>query len=317
MWHGQFMLLPLIRMSDVPVDVMLARHGDAEALGQTLKHFDMQLIRGAGAGSRAKDRGGTHAFRAAVQSLRDGRTVAMTADVPGAEARRAGLGIVMVARQSGRPILPVAIATSRYISFNAGERSTVNLPYSGIGFAVGPLVTVPREAPPEQLETYRQAVEDGLNIATEFAYQRASADPTRATPLAARNGRTGSACASRPTASSPAWPGPSPASSARAARQGRPRTSAGAARSRQRCAAGRQAGLVPCRQRRRDQCHPAADGGAGRGRRSATTTSLQPRRSRAQGASQESGKSLSIDCGDARRPGAGAPAARRRRHPRS
>ena len=116
MWHGQFMLLPLIRMSDVAVDVMLARHGDAEALGQTLKHFDMQLIRGAGAGSRAKDRGGAHAFRAAVQSLRDGRTVAMTADVPGGEARRAGLGIVMVARQSGRPILPVAIATSRYIS---------------------------------------------------------------------------------------------------------------------------------------------------------------------------------------------------------
>ena len=190
MWHGQFMLLPLIRMSDVPVDVMLARHGDAEALGQTLKHFDMQLIRGAGAGSRAKDRGGTHAFRAAVQSLRDGRTVAMTADVPGAEARRAGLGIVMVARQSGRPILPVAIATSRYISFNTWSRMTVNLPYSGIGFAVGPLVTVPREAPPEQLETYRQAVEDGLNIATELAYQRASADPTRATPLAARNGGT-------------------------------------------------------------------------------------------------------------------------------
>ena len=26
MWHGQFMLLPLIRLSDVPVDVMLARH---------------------------------------------------------------------------------------------------------------------------------------------------------------------------------------------------------------------------------------------------------------------------------------------------
>ena len=115
MWHGQFMLLPLIRLADIPVDVMLARHGDAEALGQTLKHFNMHLIRGAGAGSRSKDRGGTHAFRAAVQSLRDGRTVAMTADVPGEEARRAGLGIVMVARQSGRPILPVAVATSRYI----------------------------------------------------------------------------------------------------------------------------------------------------------------------------------------------------------
>jgi 3-deoxy-D-manno-octulosonic-acid transferase len=188
MWHGQFMLLPLIRMSDVPVDVMLARHGDAEALGQTLKHFNMQLIRGAGAGSRAKDRGGTHAFRAAVQSLRDGRTVAMTADVPGDTARRSGLGIIMVARQSGRPILPVAIATSRYISFNTWSRMTVNLPYSGVGFAVGPLVTVPRDAPTEQLESYRQAVENGLNIATDLAYKRANADPTRATPHAAREG---------------------------------------------------------------------------------------------------------------------------------
>jgi 3-deoxy-D-manno-octulosonic-acid transferase len=188
MWHGQFMLLPLIRMSDVPVDVMLARHGDAEALGQTLKHFDMELIRGAGAGSRAKDRGGSHAFRAAVQSLRDGRTVAMTADVPGGEARRAGLGIVMVARQSGRPILPVAIATSRYISFNTWSRMTVNLPYSGMGFAVGPLVTVPRDADPEQLEACRLAVEAGLNTATDLAYSRAGADPTRATPhAAARN----------------------------------------------------------------------------------------------------------------------------------
>ena len=39
MWHGQFMLLPLIKMSDVPVDVMLARHGDAEAAGPDAQAF--------------------------------------------------------------------------------------------------------------------------------------------------------------------------------------------------------------------------------------------------------------------------------------
>ena len=49
MWHGQFMLLPLIKPSYIPVDVMLARHRDAAFLGEALKHFDMQLIRGAGA----------------------------------------------------------------------------------------------------------------------------------------------------------------------------------------------------------------------------------------------------------------------------
>jgi 3-deoxy-D-manno-octulosonic-acid transferase len=185
MWHGQFMLLPLIKPAFIPVDIMLARHRDAEVLGEALRHFDMQLIRGAGAASRAKDRGGAHAYLSAVQALRDGRTVAMTADVPGAQARRAGPGIVMVARQSGRPILPVAIATSRYLAFNTWSRMTVNLPFSGLGFAVGPMVRVPREATPEELEACRREVESSLNYATAHAYARAGGDPRRATPRSA------------------------------------------------------------------------------------------------------------------------------------
>lgn len=182
MWHGQFMLLPLVKQPGFETDVMLARHRDAELMGVTLRHFDMHLIRGAGAADRGKDRGGSHAYRAAVQCLREGRSVAMTADVPGGEARRAGLGVVMVARQSGRPILPMAIATSRYIAFNSWSRMTLNLPWSDLGFAVGEPVHVPRNVDTADLETYREAVERSLNTATEMAYARARADPLRATP---------------------------------------------------------------------------------------------------------------------------------------
>ena len=161
---------------------MLARHSDAEFLGEALKRFDMQLIRGAGAAGRGKDRGGSHAYRAAIQALREGRAVAMTADVPGGQARRAGLGIVMAAKQSGRPILPVAIATTRYLALNSWSRMKINLPYSNLGFAVAPVIQVPREASDEELEHYRQQVEEGLNSATQQAYARAGADPMRAAP---------------------------------------------------------------------------------------------------------------------------------------
>jgi 3-deoxy-D-manno-octulosonic-acid transferase len=182
MWHGEFMLLPLIKPRDLATDVMLARHGDAEFLGEALKQFDMQLIRGAGAAGRGKDRGGAHAYRAAIQALRDGRAVAMTADVPGGQARKAGLGIVMAAKQSGRPIVPVAIATKRYFALNTWSRMTINLPYSSLGFAAGSAVHVPHEATSEDLERYRHAVEAGLNAATELAYARAGGDAERATP---------------------------------------------------------------------------------------------------------------------------------------
>jgi 3-deoxy-D-manno-octulosonic-acid transferase len=182
MWHGQFMLLPLARQENIPVDIMLARHGDAELMGAVLREFGMNLIRGAGAGGRRKDRGGVHAFRAAVQSLREGRSVGMTADVPGGEARRAGLGVVMVARASGRPIMPMAVATSRYLALNSWSRMTVNLPWSDMGFAIGKVVHVPRDANDEQLEACRQEVERSLNAATALAYARADADASRATP---------------------------------------------------------------------------------------------------------------------------------------
>ena len=48
MWHGQFLLLPLIKPKTVQVSNMVARHSDGEMVGRMLLNFDMGLIRGAG-----------------------------------------------------------------------------------------------------------------------------------------------------------------------------------------------------------------------------------------------------------------------------
>lgn len=182
MWHGQFMLLPLIKPPHIPVHIILARHRDAEFMGAALRRFNLELIRGAGSNQREGDRGGSHAFRAALQALRDEITIGMTADMPPGPARRAGLGIVTIARMSGRPIVPVALATSHYHSFNTWSRMTLNLPFSKIGFCMGEPISVPRTCGTEELERLRKKVEDSLNEATAEAYRMAGADPSRATP---------------------------------------------------------------------------------------------------------------------------------------
>ncbi len=185
MWHGQFMLLPVLARSGIPTRVMLAMHSDAEAMGEALRRFDLDLVRGAGAGLKGKDRGGAHAFRAAAHALDEGFSLAMTADVPPGPARRAGHGIVTLAKVTGRPILPVALASSRYLSLNTWSRMTINLPLSRIGASIGEVIHVPAKASVEELERYRLRVEQQLNIATFDAYARAGADPRRATPGAA------------------------------------------------------------------------------------------------------------------------------------
>jgi 3-deoxy-D-manno-octulosonic-acid transferase len=182
-WHGQFMMSSGFRPSpETKVAAMVARHGDAELIGAAMARFGVELIRGAGAGGRRKDRGGAYALRQAVRYLKDGYSIVMTADVPPGPARRAGMGIVMMARLSGRPIVPCAAATSRFKSLNTWSRMTINLPGSKLAYVAGDPIWVPPDAGETELEVARAQLERALNAATARAYAIAGADLARATP---------------------------------------------------------------------------------------------------------------------------------------
>jgi 3-deoxy-D-manno-octulosonic-acid transferase len=182
-WHGQFMMTSGFRPTpETKVAAMVARHGDAELIGAAMAKLGVELIRGAGAGGRRKDRGGAYALRQAVRYLKDGYSIVMTADVPPGPARRAGIGIIMMARLSGRPIVPCAAATSRFRSLNTWSRMTINLPGSTLAYVAGDPIWVPPDAGEAELEFARVQLERALNAVTARAYALAGADLKRATP---------------------------------------------------------------------------------------------------------------------------------------
>ena len=84
-------------------------------------------------------------------------------------ARVAGMGVVKLAQFSGRPIYPVALATSRRIVLDNWDRTVINLPFSRIGGVAGNPIPVPRDADAQTLEAARQMVEDELNRITARA----------------------------------------------------------------------------------------------------------------------------------------------------
>ena len=104
-----------------------------------------------------------------ASALAQGYNVALTADVPKI-SRVAGLGIVMLARESGRPIFPVAIATSLRIELDNWDRSAINLPFGRGALVGGERIRVPADAGEATLESYRLEVEAALNAATARAY---------------------------------------------------------------------------------------------------------------------------------------------------
>ena len=130
----------------------------------------MGTIRGSGDhGGRFDRKGGVRAFIAMRDALEEGWNMVMTADVPKV-ARVAGRGIVLLARSSGRPIYPVGIATSRRLSLDNWDRSTINLPFSRGAIVLGESVRVPDGADDAAIESCRRDVEASLNAATTRAY---------------------------------------------------------------------------------------------------------------------------------------------------
>jgi 3-deoxy-D-manno-octulosonic-acid transferase len=179
MWHGQFVLLTKLKPKrQADVRAMVSRHGDAALIGAALERFGMSLIRGAGAGKRRRNRGGATAMRESLRALAAGATVAMTADVPPGPARRAGEGIATLASLSGRPVVPFAIATKRFIATPTWSAFTINLPFSTVAIVIGDPVRVLQTNDADVIETGRLAIESALAEATARAYALAGAkDP--------------------------------------------------------------------------------------------------------------------------------------------
>jgi lysophospholipid acyltransferase (LPLAT)-like uncharacterized protein len=170
-WHGQHFMTPFIKTkSSYRGKVLISRHRDGEFNAIAVERLGIGTIRGSGDhGSAFHRKGGVGAFKEMVRALEDNYNMALTADVP-KRARVAGLGIIMLARESGRPIMPFAMATSRFIRLNNWDRTTINLPF-GRGALVGiKEINVPPDADAATMERLRLDLEETLNEATRRAY---------------------------------------------------------------------------------------------------------------------------------------------------
>ncbi len=170
-WHGQHFLTPFIKTKDIHrAKVLVSRHRDGEFNAVAAERLGIGTIRGSGDhGSAFHRKGGVGAFKEMVRALEQGYNVALTADVP-KRSRVAGLGIIMLARESGRPIMPLAMATSRFLRLKNWDRTTINLPFGRGALVGGEMIMVPPDAGAEAMEELRARLEATLNDATVRAY---------------------------------------------------------------------------------------------------------------------------------------------------
>jgi len=180
LWHGQHLLAPAINPKNNRIVALFSRSADAELNALVAERLGFGVVRGSGGreGRQSADKGGARALIALKRTLDEGMNVAMIADIPHGTPRQAGLGIVTLAKISGRPIVPLAIATSRRkVIEKSWDKTTINLPFGRYALAIGDPIHVPADADAEEMERMRGEVTDALNAATARAYLLADARP--------------------------------------------------------------------------------------------------------------------------------------------
>ncbi|KQP24639.1 hypothetical protein ASF27_11145 [Methylobacterium sp. Leaf102] len=173
MWHGQHTMISFMRRPHDRIATIISRSADGNINTIALERMGVRVIRASGARGRAvrdvKAKGGAEGLRAMLRALKNGESVAFSADVPKV-SRRCDAGILTLSRFSGRPIVPVAVVTSRHLRLNSWDRACFGLPFGRGAMVFGTPIHVPRETEPEAFEALRLAVEAEMNRVHDRAY---------------------------------------------------------------------------------------------------------------------------------------------------
>ncbi len=169
-WHGEhFMVAPAVS-PDWNMHVMISRSTDGTINAIAVERFGIRTIRGAGdPKKRGKQKGGARAFLQFVHLLEEGKSVAMTADVPKV-ARQVSPGLIRLARKTGRPIVPSVYLTHPRITLRSWDRAALALPWTKGAVGTGQPIYVDESEPDDAVWCAR--VKDRLDTLEANSYAR-------------------------------------------------------------------------------------------------------------------------------------------------
>jgi lysophospholipid acyltransferase (LPLAT)-like uncharacterized protein len=141
-----------------PLVVMASPSRDGEFIGEVARGLGFTVC----FGSRRK--GGVRALKQLADYFRQGYSCGLIADGSRGPARVAQKGPLYLARETQAPLVPLAVASRRKITFNTWDRFELPLPFSRMAVLVGePLYVGPGDRG-RLLEDRRRELETRLNL---------------------------------------------------------------------------------------------------------------------------------------------------------
>jgi len=147
------------------VVIMISQSRDGEFASRLASLLGFKSVRG------SSTRGGMMATRQLIRAIRQGDSAGILADGPLGPPRVAKLGAVILAKETGVPIIPVLWGADRCWILNTWDQYLVPKPFARIAIRFEKPIWVPPKASREDLERYRLVLQKELNNGTRWCDQ--------------------------------------------------------------------------------------------------------------------------------------------------
>jgi lysophospholipid acyltransferase (LPLAT)-like uncharacterized protein len=161
-WHENLLLLAY-QYGRPDIYVLISTHADGQLITEIAERLGFRTVRG------SATRGGVKAVREMIARAGQSAHLAITPDGPRGPRREVQMGVVYLAAQTGLPIVPIGISFDRPWRANSWDRFALPRPWSRARTVTGQLIHVPTDADREQLEAYRQRLEQSLREVSRIA----------------------------------------------------------------------------------------------------------------------------------------------------
>jgi tetraacyldisaccharide 4'-kinase len=159
-WHGSLLILAYTHRS-CAIQVLVSQHRDGEWIASILARLGYGLVRG------STRRGGVEALFQLATRLDDGLDVAVTVDGPLGPRYGVHPGVALLARRTGRPIVPVVPTSSRGWTLGTWDALRVPAPGARVRVAFEPAIWVPADAAAQRVAPVQAELATRLGAATE------------------------------------------------------------------------------------------------------------------------------------------------------
>lgn len=169
LWHGN-MLLGLRHHGQRGMHVLVSPSDDGDLAKMLLTNNGYHVIRG------SASRLGSRALREMLAVLAQGKDVIVTPDGPRGPMHSMNPGPAFMARETGKPIVPIGLACNRAWRLNSWDRFAIPKFFGRVIVRYGPPILVSRSSTDEDLDAYTLELKARLLAADQEACSLAMAN---------------------------------------------------------------------------------------------------------------------------------------------